>query len=83
MIHQVLLKIFFGRDILVHTECDWARIVYRKMGGIAKSIPRDCCSMHGIRCTTDGHITEIDWSNHDLTGSIPTEIGIFVKLENL
>jgi hypothetical protein len=82
MIHELLLKLFFGKDILAHTDCDWLRIVYRKMDK-SKSIPRDCCSMHGIRCNTYGHIKEIDWSNQDLSGSIPSEIGMFVQLESL
>jgi hypothetical protein len=40
----------------------------------------------GVNCTTMGTmttVTEINWGNRSLTGSLPSEIGNLVNLKNL
>ena len=77
-----LLWLLFTQCIFAQTECDWVRIIYRKMGGSAL-ISLECCKMHGVICNDDGRVTGINWSHHGLTGDIPPEIGKLVNLEEL
>jgi hypothetical protein len=90
MIPHFLLKFLFNEDILSQagqsisamTDCDWVRIIYQKMGGNVKLIPKDCCSMNEIRCI-NGYVTDINWNNQLLTGFIPSELGNLVNLQKL
>jgi hypothetical protein len=71
-----------GQDILAMTDCDWVRIIYQKMGGNLRRIPEDCCRTYGVACVGD-HVTGVYWSNKDLTGSIPPELGMLAELQYL
>ena len=71
-----------GQSILAMTDCDWVRIIYLKMGGNVKLIPKDCCRMVGVECT-DSHVTEINWNIQGLSGTIPAELGNLVNLQKL
>jgi hypothetical protein len=86
MIPKFLLWLLFNQCILAQaTECDWVRIIYRKLGGNAQHIPEDCCRMRGVECA-DGHVVQIDWSpwyRQGLKGSIPPEFGNLVNLQKL
>jgi hypothetical protein len=90
MIPQFLLRLLFTQcilaqtapDIAVQTDCDWIRIVYKKMRVNSRSIPEDCCIMYGVTCT-DGMVTSVDWKSHDLAGSIPEELRNLVNLHKL
>ena len=53
------------------------------MGGDVGQIPQDCCEMEGVQCSQDGHITDINWNQQGLTGSISQEIGNLVNLQTL
>jgi hypothetical protein len=83
MIPKFLLWLLFNQCILAQaTECDWVRIIYRKLGGNFRWIHPDCCTMNEIICT-DGYITEIRWHNLRLKGSIPPELENLVNLQKL
>jgi hypothetical protein len=78
-------------------QCKWVLSIWQKMGGsdiiVDSSNSSSCCyylgsttqssGITGVRCRTDGSVTEIIWRNIDLTGSIPFEIGNLVNLEKL
>jgi hypothetical protein len=83
MIPKFLLWLLFNQCILAQaTECDWVRIIYEKMGGNVLHIPEDCCTMIGIHCAF-GRIARIDWSNEELTGTIPPELGNLIVLSHM
>jgi hypothetical protein len=83
MLTQFLSKLFPFLLIPAQPDCDWVQIIYSKMGGNVNSIPRDCCRMDGVRCNSDGHVTELIWVYQDLTGFIPPEIGNLANLQKL
>lgn len=43
----------------------------------------DKCSYSGIECSTSGHVTAINLTDHGLTGPIPEEFGLFRYLESI
>ena len=69
-------------NIFTKNDCSSLKIIYQKMGGDVKSIPKNCCKMSGVTCS-NGHVTKISWSNQGLTGSIPLELGKLLKLQEL
>jgi hypothetical protein len=58
-------------------ECSVLKIIYQNMGRDLSET--DCCQAPGITCR-DQNIVKIDWSGHNLTGSIPAE---FIYLQHL
>ena len=43
----------------------------------------DKCNYSGVECSTSGHVTAINLTDHGLSGPIPQEFGIFRYLENI
>jgi hypothetical protein len=82
MIPQFLVWLFSIQESTPQTDCDWLRIIYQKMGGNVKWIPRNCCRMVGVECTDD-HVTRIHWCYDYFSGSIPLEIGMLTDLKYL
>ena len=83
MITQFLLWLLLPECILAQTDCPYLVYIYFKMGGDVSKIPQNCCEMFRVQCSQDGHVTEINWNQQDLTGSIPQEIGNLKNLEML
>ena len=83
MMTQLLLWPLLTQCILATNDCHWLRIIYGKMGGDVSEIPDDCCEMEGVRCNREGQVVIINWSNKDLEGFIPSEIGNLVNLKSL
>jgi hypothetical protein len=82
LLPQFLLKLLSKQPIPAQTDCHWLRIVYKKLGGNVKLIPRNCCRMMGVECTDD-HVTGIHWEFRQLAGTIPAELENLVYLERL
>jgi hypothetical protein len=76
MISQFMKWSWFNKCI---ADCDWVKIIYKKMGGDVSMIPQNCCRMNGVKCY-DGLVIGINWSNKNLNGTISPDIG---NLENL
>jgi hypothetical protein len=82
MLPKILLFLFYTLSISAMTDCDWVRIIYQKMGGDVRRIPKDCCKKNGVICA-EGHVTGLYWSKQSLVGSIPRELVELVNLEDL
>jgi hypothetical protein len=74
----ILIKIILSTKIVYsqNTECIPLNIIL----GIDKSY--NCCNHAKITCL-DGHVRRIDFSQSNLNGTIPNEIGNLVYLEDL
>ena len=83
MMTQLLLWPLLTQCILAKTDCNWVRIIYRKIRGNVSEIPPNCCEMDRVRCNREGQVVTINWSNKDLEGFIPPEIGNLVNLKGL
>lgn len=66
-------------------QCCWVVRVWQLMGQYTTVSPNndtECCAMDGVFCT-DSTVTSIDWSHQNLTGSLPSDIGMLTSLTNL
>ena len=75
----LIFLLLVTKCIVAAGECDGLKIIYQKMGGDVSIIPQNCSRMLGVACH-DGHVIGINWSNNNLNGTIPPEIGHLVNL---
>jgi hypothetical protein len=72
-------------------ECCWIIRSWQKMGKITSASSTDataCCyyltsGIPGIKCNSDGIVTEIRWYAQSLQGQIPAELSNLVNLQRL
>lgn len=82
MFIHLLIWLLSTQFILAETDCDWIKIIYKKLGSDISNVD-DCCSLDHITCDEESRVITIIWDSTDLTGYLPPEIGNFVNLKHL
>jgi hypothetical protein len=67
------------------SQCCLVAQIYNQLSPIEVYVesPTSCCNKGGVSCNEDGKVTKIDWGGQSLTGSLPSEIGNLVNLQEL
>jgi hypothetical protein len=66
------------------SECCVVAQIYNQLSPnkVSVSSPTSCCNKGGVSCNGE-KVTKINWGGQSLTGSIPSELGKLVNLQEL